>query len=91
MFGPDSGFQYTELNKTHTFMFERVFNNVPRVGLAVYTIDFEYSPEFSCQITAATNKTSAAILVRSPNENINNRLYIMYIATDHPQIGIFVP
>lgn len=61
------------------------------MGLAVYTLDFEYSPDFSCQITAATNKTATAVRVTSSNENVNNRLYIMYIATDNEQMGIFVP
>jgi hypothetical protein len=61
------------------------------VGLALYTLDFEYSPDFSSRITADTNRTATAIRIASQSRNVNNRLYIMYIATDNEQIGIFVP
>jgi hypothetical protein len=91
LFGPDNGFQFTEFGSSYSFLFGREFDNVPRVGLAVYTIDFEYSPDFSCRITAATNKTATSIKVSSLSTNKNNRLYIMYMATDHVQMGIFVP
>ncbi len=91
IFGSDIGFEQSNSNKHYNFMFERPFDNVPRVGLAVYTIDFEYSPDFSCKVTAATNKTSSTVMANSSNTNSNNRLYVMYIATDNEQVGIFVP
>lgn len=91
LFGPDNGFEFTQFGQTYIFRFLREFDNVPRVGLALYTIDFEYSPDFSSRITADTNRAETAIKVSSRSRNINNRLYIMYIATDNEQIGIFVP
>ena len=54
----------------------------------MYTLDFEYSPDFSCRITAATNQSATAIQINSASANVNNLLYIMYMATDNAQIGI---
>ncbi len=57
----------------------------------MYTVDFEYSPDFSCRITSDTNKISTAIKIISASTNTNNRMYIMYMATDYVQMGVFVP
>ena len=71
--------------------FQRVFNGVPRIGLAVYTMDFEYSPTFSCKVSNGTTATSAVLQVSTTNVGINNQLFLMYMATDHPFMGIFMP
>lgn len=73
------------------FTFNRNFTQVPRVGLAVYTMDFEYSPEFSCQVTSGTTVTSGTLFVSTTRTGQNNQLYIMYIATDHDFLGVFMP
>jgi len=71
--------------------FQRVFSSAPRIGLAVYTMDFEYSPTFSCKVTNSTTSTSAILQVTTSNVGQNNQLFLMYMATDHPLIGIFMP
>lgn len=63
---------------------------VPRLGLAVYTMDFEYSPTFSCTVNSTT-PTSAVLQVATSNTGTNNQLYLMYMATDHPSLGIYMP
>lgn len=40
LFGADNGFKTSQFGEVHNFLFEREFDNVPRVGLAVYTIDY---------------------------------------------------
>jgi hypothetical protein len=71
--------------------FQRTFTSIPLVGLAVYTMDFEYSPTFSCLVTNDTTSTSAVIQVTTSNVGASNQLYLMYMATDHSALGIFMP
>jgi|LakMenEpi03Aug12_release.lakeMendotaPanAssembly.Ray.scaffolds.fasta_scaffold1412175_1 hypothetical protein len=54
-------------------------------------MDFEYSPDFSCRITADTNQTSAAILITTVDRSQTNQIYLMYIVTDHDYLGVFMP
>ena len=71
--------------------FQRTFSSTPRIGLSVYTMDFEYSPTFSCKVTNNTSPTSTVLRVTTSNVGQNNQLFLMYMATDHPLIGIFMP
>lgn len=81
-------FNQTQAN--YALQFERTFSIVPRLGLAVYSIDFEYSPTFRTKVTNGTT-TNATLQVSTTNVNQNNQLYLMYMATDHPYVGIFMP
>ena len=71
--------------------FQRTFSSIPRMGLTIYTLDFEYSPTFSCKVTNATTTTSAILEVSTTNIGQSNQLFLMYLATDHPSMGIFMP
>ena len=82
-------FNQTQAN--YALQFERTFSIVPRLGLAVYSIDFEYSPTFSTKVTNGTTTTNATLQVSTTNVGQNNQLYLMYMATDHPYFGIFMP
>lgn len=53
-------------------------------------MDFEYSPTFSCRVANAT-QSSSILVVTTTNMGTNNQLYLMYIATDHPSLGVYMP
>jgi len=54
-------------------------------------MDFEYSPTFSCTVDNSTTATSAVLVVTTTNSGSNNQLYLMYMATDHSALGIYMP
>lgn len=91
LFDTTNGFQANQGGTTYTYNFARNFSLIPRVGLAVYTMDFEYSPTFSCQVSSNTTTTSATLIITTTNTGQNNQLYLMYIATDHDFMGVFMP
>jgi len=76
---------------TYTIAFQRNFTTTPRIGLAVYTMNFEYSPTFSCQVSNTTGLSGAALMVTTTDTGQNNQLFLIYMATDHPYLGIFMP
>ena len=82
---------FNQSQASYALAFERTFTTVPRLGLAVYTIDFEYSPTFSCKVTNATTTMNAILQVSTTNVGQNNQMYLMYMATDHKYLGIFMP
>jgi len=82
---------FNQSSATYSLQFERTFSLVPRIGLAVYSIDFEYSPTFSTKVTNETTTTNANLIVTTTNSGQNNQLYLMYMATDHALIGLFMP
>jgi hypothetical protein len=86
-----NGNQANNNGVTYSFNFNRNFTITPRVGLAVYTMAFEYSPVFSCQVTSDTTTTSATLIITTQNSGRNNQLYLMYIASDHDFLGVFMP
>ena len=91
LFDTLNGNQANNNGVTYSFNFNRNFTLIPRVGLAVYTMDFEYSPVFSCQVTNATTTTSSTLWITTQNSRRSNQLYITYIATDHDYLGVFMP
>lgn len=91
LFDSTNGLQADKEGDTYSFTFSRNFTVVPRVGLAVYTMDFEYSPTFSCKVTSDTTTSTANLLINTANTGQNNQLYIMYMATDHDYMGVFMP
>lgn len=91
LFDTINGNQASNNGLTYAFTFNRNFTFVPRVGLAIYTMDFEYSSVFSCQVTGDTTITAASLFITTENTGNNNQLYIMYIATDHDYLGVFMP
>jgi hypothetical protein len=54
-------------------------------------MDFQYSPKFSVKVTSDTSESSASLVITSSNRGANDQLYIMYIATDHDFMGVFMP
>ena len=90
-FGASNAMIFNTSTATFALNFQRPFSVAPRIGLAVYTMDFEYSPTFSCRVTNSTTSTSAILQVTTSNVGQNNQLFLMYMATDHPLIGIFMP
>ena len=90
-FGSSNAMIFNQTQATYALQFERTFSVVPRLGLAVYSLDFEYSPTFSTRVTNGTTTRSATLQVSTSNTGQNNQLYLMYMATDHPYIGIFMP
>lgn len=75
----------------YSLAFERTFSTVPRIGLGVYTMDFEYSPTFNVKVTDSTTTSNAILQVSTANAGKNNQLYLIYMATDHPYLGVFMP
>ena len=90
-FGASNAMIFNTSTAAFALNFQRAFSVAPRIGLAVYTMDFEYSPTFSCKVTNSTTSTSAILQVTTSNVGQNNQLFLMYMATDHPLIGIFMP
>lgn len=54
-------------------------------------MDFEYSPSFSCKLTSNTSTTTATLNITTDSLAQNNQLYIMYLATDHTYMGVYMP
>lgn len=64
------------------------------MGLSVYNLQFDYNPEFSINVVQEISTTTNLIfyVVGRPSEsNIFNELFIMYIASEYEQVGIFMP
>lgn len=76
---------------SYALSFQRTFQSIPRIGLGIYTMDFEYSPSFSLIVTNDTTLSSAVLRVSTSNTGQNNQLYLIYIATDHSDLGVFMP
>ena len=62
---------------------------MPDVGISIYNLKFEYNPRFSVRVI---DKTETDFTFRlQGSSTIFNELFVMYIASDEPDIGIFVP
>jgi len=42
-------------------------------------------------VTSDTTVSAATLFITTTNSGQNNQLYIMYIATDHDFLGVFMP
>lgn len=91
LFDTTNGNQASNNGAAYSFNFNRNFTNVPRVGLGIVNMDFQYSPVFSCQVSSNTTESSATLLITTQTTSTTNQLYIMYLATDHDFFGVFMP
>lgn len=66
----------------------------PDIGLSIYNMQFDYNPEFSIGVLqefSTTLKFQFYVIGRPSERNIYNELFIMYIASDYEQLGIYMP
>jgi hypothetical protein len=89
--GSSDAMVFNQSVATFTIAFQRNFTNTPRIGLSVYTMNFDYSPTFSCLVSNVTSLSGAIIQVSTADASQNNQLFLIYMATDHPYLGIFMP
>jgi hypothetical protein len=69
LFDGFNGAQANANGQLYPFNFIRKFSLIPRIGLAVYAMDFEYSPLFSVKPTSNTSLVSSSLNITTSSKN----------------------
>lgn len=92
--GKEKKSKISEQKKDYKIPYARVFTRKPDVGLSVYSLQLDYNIELSMSVNqeASTTDTLWIYVSGKPSKlNFYDQLYIMYIASDYDQLGIYMP
>lgn len=64
---------------------------VPKVALSFRALSVDYDIKIYVRVSDSTSTTTLFYQVSTVSVNVNSYLTIMYMASDHSTLGIFIP